>query len=151
MTPTRLPERQRSASSGAFTGVIVGLCLWSACFVSTSVGAVGKDGGSPADRSPNPDQSAEPSSPSDANDSPELTDASRPCNSFSQGCEAAGDFCDTFAMSCTGGEGVCRHVPENCPEPTPPAAVCGCDNVTYGNNCLRLAAGVWLQYQGACK
>jgi hypothetical protein len=33
----------------------------------------------------------------------------------------------------------------------PAAPVCGCDNKTYGNDCLRLQKGVALQHKGACK
>jgi hypothetical protein len=45
-------------------------------------------------------------------------------------------------------EGHCVRKPLGCPDFYDP--VCGCDGLTYGNNCDRLAAGAQLAHHGAC-
>ncbi|HKY90639.1 MAG TPA: Kazal-type serine protease inhibitor family protein [Nevskiaceae bacterium] len=63
----------------------------------------------------------------------------------------AGQFCDLApAGSCAtpGATGTCRTPPEVCPEFAFP--VCGCDGVTYVNDCYRQGAGVPLDHEGAC-
>lgn len=63
----------------------------------------------------------------------------------------AGQFCDLQpAGSCTtpDARGTCRSPPEVCPAIAAP--VCGCDGVTYGNDCERQGAGVPLAHEGAC-
>jgi len=44
--------------------------------------------------------------------------------------------------------GTCVPRPQACIEIYDP--VCGCDRVTYGNDCLRLSAGATLAHAGAC-
>lgn len=63
-----------------------------------------------------------------------------------------GQVCDLPAGICQGADlqGVCKDRPakDDCPEMYRP--VCGCDAVTYGNDCLRLAAGVQKDHDGEC-
>ena len=64
-------------------------------------------------------------------------------------CEA-GLVCD-FAPGCEtfpDQAGTCVAVPAECPQQGP--RVCGCDGVTYRNDCERLKAGARLAKQGAC-
>jgi hypothetical protein len=57
-------------------------------------------------------------------------------------------FCDFPAGRCVG-PGVCLYRGDGiCP--TIYAPVCGCDNMTYGNDCARIYAGVSLSYTGEC-
>jgi len=58
---------------------------------------------------------------------------------------AAGTACDVGAC---GTAGTCVAAPAGCPKNLQP--VCGCDGVTYGNQCLRLQAGVGAAYDGSC-
>jgi hypothetical protein len=63
-----------------------------------------------------------------------------PCNK--------GFFCDQ--VSCAkSAKGSCVQIPGICPMVYKP--VCGCDNKTYGNDCIRRAAQVSLNYVGQCK
>jgi len=63
------------------------------------------------------------------------------------GC-AKGQVCNL--QSCKkGGGGFCVPKPVNCPTIKKP--VCGCDNKTYANDCVRIKAGVGLNYAYACK
>lgn len=57
-------------------------------------------------------------------------------------CEIQG--CEVFPDQA----GTCVAVPETCPQQGP--RVCGCDGVTYRNNCERIRAGARLAKQGAC-
>jgi hypothetical protein len=45
--------------------------------------------------------------------------------------------------------GTCIKAPEVCTQDYQP--VCGCDGETYGNDCMRKAAKVQLDYGGECK
>lgn len=69
--------------------------------------------------------------------------AGRPC--------AGGAFCD-FAVenACHGADlmGVCKPVPRMCTMVYDP--VCGCNGVTYGNDCARVNAREQLAHRGAC-
>jgi hypothetical protein len=57
------------------------------------------------------------------------------------------DYCAKPVGDCEG-EGICTEIPEKCPDIWAP--VCGCDGETYGNDCEASAAGVNVDYEGAC-
>ncbi|MAG31362.1 MAG: hypothetical protein CL908_10795 [Deltaproteobacteria bacterium] len=63
---------------------------------------------------------------------------------------ASGEFCEQPLGTCDVADlpGTCREIPEVCPLFIDP--VCGCDGVTYGNDCERLRAGAALDHVGAC-
>lgn len=58
---------------------------------------------------------------------------------------ALGSYCD--APSC-GAQGTCEFVPAECPGDDRP--VCGCDGITYFDDCLRRARGVSSSTPGPC-
>jgi hypothetical protein len=62
-----------------------------------------------------------------------------------------GQFCEGPAASCDDPDatGECMDTPEACDTVYDP--VCGCDGETYGNDCSRQVAGVWLDYEGECE
>jgi len=77
-----------------------------------------------------------------------------PCRSHCGGAAGSscpsGTFCDGLPGHCGAvDEGNCVPVPELCPDVFEP--LCGCDGVTYGNDCERRSAGARLAHFGACR
>lgn len=62
-----------------------------------------------------------------------------------------GSYCQFEPGTCPkegAAKGSCVAVPQDCTQQEDP--VCGCDNKTYGNDCIRQTAGVSLKSPGAC-
>jgi hypothetical protein len=61
-------------------------------------------------------------------------------------------FCEFEAGVCSSiadGTGTCRRIPQACTQQYAP--VCGCNNFTFANDCLRQGAGVSKLHDGECK
>lgn len=72
------------------------------------------------------------------------------CGGFAGLACEEGEFCKMPPGSCRriDGFGVCRAIPEGCPDVWEP--VCGCDHETYGNECEADVAGVSVARRGEC-
>ena len=62
----------------------------------------------------------------------------------------SGEFCEQPAGTCYVADlpGTCQEIPDACIAVVDP--VCGCDGVTYGNDCERQQAQVALDHDGSC-
>jgi hypothetical protein len=60
----------------------------------------------------------------------------------------SGSYCEKAA--CGDVTGTCQLFPAECGPPQERAAVCGCDGITYFDECLRRASGVAASTQGPC-
>jgi hypothetical protein len=72
-----------------------------------------------------------------------------PCGGTTGTTCAPDQFCmRTLGTCATDAEGVCTQIPFDCPTTSTP--VCGCDGITYQNDCFAATAGVTVLHTGAC-
>jgi hypothetical protein len=78
-------------------------------------------------------------------------DLAHGCGDFDSIACLPGQFCEYPAGMCAvDGYGVCLPRPSGCDGENQKQPECGCDRVTYSNDCQRRAAGVPLFHLGAC-
>ncbi len=72
------------------------------------------------------------------------------CGPILNGACDPGLFCERKAGTChrIGGTGKCVQIPAVCPKDIRP--VCGCNGVTYGNDCERIKAMEQKAHNGRC-
>ena len=75
------------------------------------------------------------------------------CEQFGLLCEESG-YCPDNLSACgyvnSGGPGTCRPLPTSAQCSGQTEAVCGCDGVTYANDCARISANAAWAHSGAC-
>jgi hypothetical protein len=73
------------------------------------------------------------------------------CGPILNGACDPGLFCEHKAGTCSliGGTGKCVRIPAVCGRYIRP--VCGCNGVTYNNDCERIKAGAQKAHNGRCK
>jgi hypothetical protein len=82
--------------------------------------------------------------------SPATGDMAGNCGGLAgKGC-GMGQFCDLIGGACQGADlpGTCVNVPQGCDKNLAP--VCGCNGMTYGNDCMRQMAQAQLNHTGPC-
>jgi hypothetical protein len=102
-------------------------------------------GDTPDDRVDDPDVG---DTPDDRVDDADAGESGTTCGPFPGGECAAWFTCDVRSCG-LGAGGTCVPTPGVCPDVYAP--VCGCNGVTYGNDCERLVAGVALDHVGECR
>jgi hypothetical protein len=75
------------------------------------------------------------------------------CEQFGLLCDGSG-YCPDNLSACgyvnSGGLGTCRPLPTSAQCSGQTEAVCGCDGVTYANDCARISANAAWAHSGAC-
>jgi hypothetical protein len=77
-----------------------------------------------------------------------VQDAGQLCGPFFPGGQCPSGMTCNIQSCSLGATGTCVWTPQSCPYLWDP--VCGCDDKTYANDCIRLKAGVGLKHQGEC-
>ncbi len=72
------------------------------------------------------------------------------CGPILHGLCDPGLLCERKANTCNliGGTGKCVRIPARCPQVVRP--VCGCNGMTYTNDCERIKAGMQKAHDGKC-